>query len=264
MTSFRIFDHAAHLGFQDFRVFWTSWRMWLGTHVVRVFTTAAMWILLGRLVESEEHVRFLLIGQVVILGAQYTGWTVAAFTWDRMFIGTYPMLVASPSSLVPVMLGRTSIWLLNGIATSWVTFLILVPVFRLPVSVTQILWVPLAISLVCASSYGLAFSIGSIINWVPRLRNIAHNTASIVMMTICGVVVPVAFWPEWVQTVAFALPVTHGLSSIRLLMADEFTDEVLVGVVLEAAVGLVWLGLGALILDRTVNAARRTGAIDLI
>jgi ABC-2 type transport system permease protein len=84
------------------------------------------------------------------------------------------------------------------------------------------------------------------------------------MMTICGVVVPVAFWPEWVQTVAFALPVTHGLYSIRLLMADEFTDQVLVGVVLEAGVGLLWLGLGILTLDRTVKAARRTGAIDLI
>ena len=264
MNWLRVFRHGLFLGLQDFRIFWNSWRMWLMTHIVRVMTSAAMWVLLGRLLESEERVHFLLIGQIVIVGSQYTGWAVAAFTWDRMFIGTYPMLVAAPSSLVPVMMGRTSIWLLNGVATSMMTFVILVPLFGLPLPASGVFWIPLIIVLVCASSFGLAFCLGSLINWVPRLRNVAHNTVSMVMAAICGVVVPVAFWPGWVQSVAQILPVTHGLQSIRLLTAGGPTGDVALGAAVEVLVGLAWLGLGVLTLDRTVNLARRRGTIELI
>jgi ABC-2 type transport system permease protein len=260
----RIFGHALPLGYQDFRIFWSSGWMWLLTHVLRVMTTAAMWVLLGRLVESEDHVRFLLIGQVAIVGAQYSGWAVSAFTWDRMYIGTYPVLVAAPASLVPVMMGRTAVWMLNGVVTAWVTFAILVPLFRLPVSWSQAVWALPAIALVPLSAWGLAFALGAVINWIPRLRNIAHNSVTILMMTICGVVVPVAFWPGWVQGLASVLPVTHGLAGIRLILEDGMTADALANLALEAAVGLAWLVAGMLILDRTVDAARRSGKVDLI
>lgn len=260
----RVFGHALHLGYQDFRIFWASWRTWLLTHLVRVMTTASMWVLLGRLVESEEQVRYLLIGQVAIVGAQYSGWTVSAFTWDRLYIGTYPMLVAAPSSLVPVMMGRTAVWMLNGVLTSWVTFAILVPLFRLPVSVWQLVQIVPVIALVCASAWGLAFALGAAINWMPRFRNIAHNSVSVLLMTICGVVVPVAFWPGWVQHLASVLPVTHGLAGIRQIMAGSPMSGVLSNVAMEAAVGLAWLVAGMLVLDRTVDAARKSGKVDLI
>jgi ABC-2 type transport system permease protein len=83
------------------------------------------------------------------------------------------------------------------------------------------------------------------------------------MTAICGVVVPVAFWPSWVQALAAVLPVTHGLSATRLMLAGGRPADVAVGFLLEAAVGACWLVLGVLTLDRTVHAARRTGAIEL-
>ena len=177
MNSLRIFRYGLVLGFQDFKVFWSSWRMWFMTHIVRVTTSAITLILLGRLLKSEEVVHFILIGQIVMVGPQYVGWTVAAFTWDRMFRGTYPMLIAAPTSLVPVMLGRTAIWLLNGIATSLVTLAVLVPIFGIPISPFYVLPILLIIVLLCASSYGLAFCLGSLVNWVPRLRNVVHMSS---------------------------------------------------------------------------------------
>ncbi len=264
MSWLRVLRHGLLLGREDFRVFWSSWRVWLMTHILRVTTSAAMWVLLGRLLDSQDLVHYLLVGQIVIAGPQQAGWAVAAFTWDRMFIGTYPMLVAAPMSLVPAFMGRTSIWLLNGIATSLMMLIVLVPLFGLRLSPAAVVGIPAIIALVCASSYALAFCIGTLINWAPRLRNVAHNTASLIMAAICGVVVPVTFWPGWVESVAKVLPVTHGLKSIRLLVAGAPVAEIAVGAALEALVGLCWLSLGIVTLDRTVNVARRTGAIDIL
>jgi ABC-2 type transport system permease protein len=262
-VTLRIIGGGLTVGISDFRTFWRNWRVWLMAHIMRVTTSAAMWILLGRLLDSEELVAFLLIGQIAIVGPQFAGWAVQAFTWDRMFIGTYPLLIAAPSSLVPIMLGRTLVWLLNGIATAFVTLLVLVPVFALPVTPAQLaLWLT-ALILICASSYGLAFCLGSLINWIPRSRNVLQNISVIIMTAICGVVVPVAFWPPWVQALAAVLPVTHGLSAIRLMLAGGRPADVAVGFLLEAAVGAGWLAVGVLTLDRTVHAARRTGAIEL-
>jgi ABC-2 type transport system permease protein len=264
MNWMRVFRYGLFLGFQDFKTFWKNWRVWVMTHLLRVATSAIMWVLLGRVTGSEEGVYFLLVGQIVIAGPQYVGWTVAAFTWDRMFIGTYPMLVAAPCSLVPAMVGRTSIWLLNGIATSLITLAVLAPLFDLPLSLSAIVWLPVLIVVVCVSFYGLAFCLGSLVNWVPQLRNIVHNTTSLLITTFCGVVVPVAFWPNWVERLAQILPVTHGLEAIRLLIRDAPAREIAWGTGLEIFVGLAWFAVGILTLDRTVNLARRRGTIDLV
>lgn len=260
----RVCGWGLRLGFQDFQNFWKNWRIWVMTHVLRATTSAATLVLLGRLLGSDEQLYFLLIGQIVIVGPQYVGWTVAAFTWDRMFVGTYPMLVAAPTSLVPAMIGRTSIWLINGVVTSLITFLILGPIFGLSVPMVGLLLAPAIIAVVCVSYYGLSFFIGSVVNWVPQLRNIAHNSVTTVLTAICGAVVPLAFWPSWVERIAGVLPVTHGLRSIRLVMAGVVNEDVAWGIAFEVLIGLIWLALGIMTLDRTNHMARRNGSLDLI
>ena len=264
MNALRIYRLGLHVGFQDFQNFWKNWKIWISTHVLRVTTGAATWVLLGKLIGSEERLYFLLIGQVVIVGPQYVGWTVPAFTWDRLFSGTYPLLVAAPVSLVPAMMGRTSIWLLNGIVTSLVTLITLFPIFGLSVPVSGFFWLPLLIVIVCASYYGFMFFVGTLVNWIPQTRNVIHNSVSTVVVAVCGAVVPVTFWPVWVQYIAQVLPITHGLESIRLFLSDGPSTEVVMKAGLEIVIGLVWLALGILSLDRTVSAARRKGNVELI
>ena len=261
MKALAVFRLAFWLGVHDFRVFWGTWKMWVFTWVLRVTTAAAMWVLLGRLLGSEERVRFLLIGQAVIVGPQAAGWVAAASSWDRT-AGTYPLLVIAPSSLVPPMLGRTSVWILNGIASSLSTFLILGPLFGLQMPVRALLLLPILIAVVCCSFYGLNLFLGSLVVRVPSLRNLVHNVASIVTMAIGGVVVPVTFWPEPVQLVANILPVTHGLASIRLLLDGGPAIAVARGALIEALIGAVWLAIGVLTIDVMAEAGRRDGSIE--
>ena len=263
MSFMRVFRAGFSVGRCDIAVFWWNWKLWLTTWLLRIVTSAATWILLGRLIGSEDRVFYLLIGNAVVVGPQAAGWVVASSTWDR-FEGTYPMLVVSPSSLAYAMMGRTSIWLINGILTSLTTFIILIALFRLPLPIPNALFAPLIVAIVCASAYGFSLFIGSIVIRIPQTRNIAHNLATILMMAFCGVSVPVSFWPTWIQRIVSVMPVTHGLQAMRLLFNGGPLTSIVQGVAAELALGLAWLVLGVMSMDYMANRGRRDGSIEFV
>jgi ABC-2 type transport system permease protein len=263
MSFARVFRAGFSVGRRDIAVFWWNWKLWLTTWLLRIVTSAATWILLGRLIGSEDRVFYLLIGNAVIVGPQAAGWVVASSTWDR-FEGTYPMLVISPARLAHAMMGRTSIWLINGILTSLATFVILIALFRLPLTLPGALFAPLIVAVICASAYGFSLFIGSIVIRIPQTRNIAHNLATTLMMAFCGVSVPVNFWPLWIQRIVSVMPVTHGLAAMRLLFSDGSATAIVQGVAAEAALGLGWLALGMMAMDYMANRGRRDGSIEFV
>jgi ABC-2 type transport system permease protein len=262
VSAVRVFRHGMSVGFCDLRVFWDTPKMWLLTWIVRVVTMASMWVLIGRLLDSPELVYFLLVGQAVFAGPQATGWVVASSVWDR-FDGTYPHLVISPMSLVPSLMGRSSIWPLNGVATSLVCFCVLIPLFGMQVPWTALLTVPLLMVVICASAFGFYLFLGAWVVHRPQLRNITHNAASVILVAICGAVVPLTFWPGPVQTLAQVLPVTHGLAAMRAALDGSFALAHAGTVLLEVLVGACWLVLAVLVIDRMADRGRRDGSIEL-
>jgi ABC-2 type transport system permease protein len=257
----RVFAYGLLVGRQDFGIFW-NWKTWLAGWMFRVFCSAVAWILLGEVLGSRDTLNYLLIGHAVLLGATAPG-ALAAATWDR-YDGTYPLLVAAPSSLVPAIVGRASIWLLNGIATSLACFAVLAGLFGLPLSLPGVLLVPFLVAIVCASAFCLHTFLAALIVRAPQLRNILNGIAATCLVAFCGASVPVSFWPGWIGAIAGVMPTTHGLYSIRLLLNHGAPLEIFQGVALEALIGLVWLTLGVLTMDRFAAAGRADGSIELV
>ena len=80
----------------------------------------------------------------------------------------------------------------------------------------------------------------------------------------CGVSVPLSFWPDSVQLIVQFLPVTHGLQAIRLVLDGASAGAVLEQAALEAAVGLGWLVVAIITMDRMANAGRADGSIEFV
>jgi ABC-2 type transport system permease protein len=93
-------------------------------------------------------------------------------------------------------------------------------------------------------------------------RNVAGNLAHLSLMVLCGVQVPVTFWPGWVQAVAGVLPVNHGLAGLRTLLAGGPWPDVGRGLALELLVGLGWLVVAAVTFRRFAEHGRRDGSIE--
>ena len=112
--------------------------------------------------------------------------------------------------------------------------------------------------------YCLFLFLGSLTLRVPKLRNVVYGVATTLLMAICGVSVPVAFWPSWVRSIAEVLPVTHGLQSVRLLLGHGAGIDVLHGVVFEAFIAVLWLCLAVWSMDRMADAGRANGSIEFV
>jgi ABC-2 type transport system permease protein len=260
MSALRIFGQGLRLGMADFARTWT-WKSWLWGWMVRILTNAAMWVLLGKLLNSPEKLEYLLIGNGVMAGPQATAWAIGALQADRMD-GTYPLQVVAPTSLLPALVGRTSIWMFNGLATVIMTFAVLALAFGLTLPLDVALPLLPALMLICLTSYGFMLFLGAVATRAPMVRNAVMGASLALIMALCGVAVPVSFWPEPVQAIAMVLPVTHGLEAVRLLFAHGPAQAVALELALEALVGAGWLTLALLSVDRMAAAGRRDGSIE--
>ncbi|WP_367135431.1 hypothetical protein [Saccharothrix sp. HUAS TT1] len=81
-------------------------------------------------------------------------------------------------------------------------------------------------------------------------------------MTFSGVNVPTSFWPGWLRAVTSALPMTHGLSAIRVFVAEGPVSAVLAQLALEVCVGAAWFAVAAVSFNRMVRRGRRDGTIE--
>lgn len=236
-----------------------TWTLgWLGRIVAQVIFYA----LIGNLLGSPERVRYLYIGAAVVATAMESLLVISTTTRER-HSGTLPLLVASPTRLWPVFLGRSVQWLPSGVATATVALFVIGPWFGVRFTLGTGFAAFGVLLLVAITTYGYGLALAALVLRYMRLRNWATNLSYTVMMLICGVAVPLTFWPAWVQWAAQIFPLTHTLEAIRLLENGTSDAGVLLphlGMSLLSA--LVWYAIGAILLERLAATGRRDGTIE--
>lgn len=260
-TTWRIVRVSTRNAWADFAAAFTplSWTLgWLGRIVAQVIFYA----LIGSLLGSEEQVRYLYIGAAVLATAMETLLVVTTSTRER-YSGTLPLLVASPAALWPVFLGRSVQWLPSGVATATVALFVIGPAFGVTFTLGNGLAAFGAVVLVAVTTYGYAMALAALVLRHMRLRNWATNLSYIVMMLVCGVTVPLTFWPVWMQVMGYAFPLTHALDAVRHLEDGSATaGQVLGDIALALLVSLGWYVIGAFSLERLAASGRRDGSIE--
>ena len=169
-----------------------------------------------------------------------------------------------PGSLVPAVMGRTSIWFAAGTATSLLTFIVLGVLFDLALPWPDTIFVVPLVILTCASTYCLTLFLGCLVTRQPRIRNLVLGLWNTGVKAFCGVVVPISFWPDSVQTIVRFVPITHGLQAIRLLLDEASATAILSEAALEVAVGVIWVAIAIIVMDRMANAGRKDGSIEFL
>jgi ABC-2 type transport system permease protein len=237
----------------------TSWTLgWLG----RIIAQVVFYALIGSLLGSPDRIRYLFIGSAVLATAMEALLVVSTTTRER-YSGTLPLLVAAPTRLWPVFLGRSVQWLPSGVATASVALFVVGHAFGVSFTLVDGFAAFGVLLLVAITTYGYGLALAAVVLRFMQLRNWATNLSYTVMMLVCGVMVPLTFWPAWVQWVAQIFPLTRTLEVIRLLEKGSYTArEVLVHLGLSLLVALVWYVIGALLLERLVATGRRDGTIE--
>jgi ABC-2 type transport system permease protein len=115
---------------------------------------------------------------------------------------------------------------------------------------------------VAVTTYCFGLFLAALVLRAMEWRNIISNVAYLTMMAICGVMAPVSFWPSWVQGVAQALPLTHGLRAVRRVAADGVGSPIVLDCLLAIGIAALWLALAAGALRWLAEQGRRDGSIE--
>lgn len=260
MTTLRVLRYAFVAGMRDYAVIYT-WKSWLAGWYLRIVAQVAFFALIGDLLDSEAKTEFLLVGNAIVVAASEGIWALNVALWERQ-AGTLPLLLASPTTPVLVFASRGSYMVADGLAASLGALFLVGPLFGISFPWPEVLLVVPLTLLVGLSSYFVGtFLAGLIIRW--REGNIViANVGIVVVMTLCGVNVPLSFYPEPVEWVSQVLPLTHGLLAIRGVLDGAGTALVLRETALESVVALGWLALCIATFGRFVSRGRVDGSLE--
>lgn len=260
VDSLRVLRHASAFAITELGAVY-SWQSWLFGWVGRVIMQVIFYALIGVLLEDPSAVQFLLIGNVTLIAASMGTFAIQSTQWER-YAGTFPLLVAAPSRIVWVYLGRSVEWFADGLATSLIALAVCAPIFDVPITLSEGLRVVPILLAIIVATYGLGTFLGAVVMRNPDTRNVVMNVNTFVMAIVTGANVPVEFFPEPVQALAQVFPLTHGLEAVRAVVGGAKLDEVGAEVGLTLLVGLAWAALAAVTFERFAESGRRDGSID--
>lgn len=256
----RVLGHAAVSGFRDTLGSVYTWWSWSFGLVGRLLAQVAFFAMLGRLLGTQAQIEFLLVGNAVAVAAA-SGLTVTTATVGERWNGTLPLLVASPSNPLVVLMGRGASFVGNGLATSIAAIAIVAPLFDVSLHWARYPALVALLILVTLCTYMLATFLAGVILRTPSIQRTVANVGRLVLMAFCGVNIPRSFFPDPVQWVSACLPLTHGLDAVRELYGTARPDVVLGYAALEAVVLVGWLALSLLTFSRMADAGRKDGSI---
>lgn len=256
----RSIRYALLSGWHDYAAVYT-WQLWLGGWFVRALAQVSFFALIGRLLKSEQQATdFLLIGNAIVLTAMQALLAVHVISWERV-TGTLPLHAVSPTNPVLILASRGLYLIVDGSASALGALFLLAPVFNVPLPWPRaLLVIPLTV-LVAASSYSLGVFLGLIGLVYRSTINVLVNFGQIAIMTLCGVDVALNDLPGAVRWISEFLPLTHGLLAIHDVLANHGAG-VAGQALLEAAVGIGWLGVCLVSFRWFVRRARRKGTLE--
>lgn len=255
----RVVAWAARAGWAE-RVALFTPTTWVFGWVLRLLTQVVFFALIGVLLGSVERVHFLLVGNVAAVVGLGT-LAVGVDATDERYHGTLPLLVAAPTSPVLVLSGKTVLWTAESVITGTIALVTLSPLFGLSLSLTEVARAVPVLLAIAAGVYGLGMFMASLLFRAVQIGNTIFNLTFWSMAAICGVNVPVGFFPEPVQAVAYALPLTHGLLALRGVLGVSDVDVGL-EVLRELGVGAAWLLLALAGFRWLAEGGRRDGTLD--
>ena len=248
-----------------------SYRLSLVLGMGGTVLSVAIFYYLGRLLQVRgsphllpyggEYFPFVLIG---VAFSRYLGTALAAFSStirSGQMMGTLEAILVTPTRLSTVLLA-SSLWPFLATTGSVFAYLLIgVLFFGADLGKANLAGAMaiLALTVVAFGGLGLvsagfimAFKRGDPVNFVIQ-------SASIL---IGGVYYPVTVLPDWLQSLAEWLPITHALRGMRLtLLQGEGLSDLLVELTALALFGLALVPIGILVFGLAIRKAKRDGTL---
>jgi ABC-2 type transport system permease protein len=240
---------------------WLNWPGVIGNIVARPMLNVAMYSLVGRFAGHPEAAQRYVLGMALYSIAEIvTGGVIQTFAYERTF-GTLPLIYCSPASRWWSYAARAGMHYPNALICFALSVAFGAVFLGFDYSRTNWPLLGASVIVVTLSSTAYALLVGNIAllyrNWTA-----IYSFAGSALLLLTGVLIPLTVLPAPLQTVALALPLTHGLDAFRAAFAGSdlsiAADALRGELVLAAAYGAI----GFASFRWIEETARRTGMIE--
>lgn len=258
MTSLRIFVLG---GLTSYRALFTWLSPWIliPTFVVEPVFQVIFFAFVGRQAGINDD-RFFLIGNAVQFAAIPCLFAMSNTIGGERYAQTLELLLASPARRAPLFLGRALPVIVNGFGSSVIA--LVVGAAALQVGLPPRTWLPLA-AVIAVSAFactGLGLVTAAVALRVRETAVLA-NIVFGVLLIFCGTNVALTALPGWMATVGRWLPLTHGIEAARQVASGDPLSAVARLVGQEAAVGLLYVAIGTMLLRFFEAESRRRATL---
>ncbi len=216
---------------------------------------------LGRYALGGEDDAFFIVGnavQVCAMSAVY-GMTMAVAN-ERQF-GTLGPLLASPANRMAVFLGRGVPVLANGLLVSTFGFIVGAVFLGFRPAAGSVPALALIVIVTTCSCTAFGMLLGSIGLYGKDFFFFA-NLAYYILLLFCGVNVPLAVLPGWMQAIGRCLPLTHGIMAARRVADGASLSSVSGLVATELGIGIAYAAAGFMLFRVLERESRRLAVLD--
>jgi ABC-2 type transport system permease protein len=163
--------------------------------------------------------------------------------------GTFNLLLTAPVSLLAIVLGKALAGFIYGIILSLAYTVIMIPFSPLPN--LPLFFVGILFSSFTFSAFGLLLS--APFRDIPQAMPPA-TVVRIAMIFISGVFIPLLAMPTLLRVVAYALPLTYSVDSLRQAMSGSINTQMfLIDLGAQVLFSLVFLAVTVQVLKKTTE-----------
>jgi ABC-2 type transport system permease protein len=163
--------------------------------------------------------------------------------------GTFNLLLTAPISLFAIVLGKALAGFIYGVILSLAYTVIMIPFSPLPNLL--LFFVGILFSSFTFSAFGLLLS--APFRDIPQAMPPA-TVVRIAMIFISGVFIPIVAMPTFLQSVAYALPLTYSVDSLRQAMSGSINTQMfLIDLGAQVLFSLVFLAVTVQVLKKTTE-----------
>ena len=207
---------------------------------------------------TDRSPAYFAIGNAVQVSALAGVFGMTMAIANERWFGTLPAILATPANRVALFAGRFMPFVLNGLLVSLYAFGLGVVFLGVRLAPGSLAVVGLALLVTVFSCTAIGSLQGAI---SLRLRDglFGANLVTMSILLFCGVNIPLAELPGWMQVIGNLLPFTHGLEAVRQAADGAGFAQVGGLIVIEALIGIAY-AVGAFALFVYLERSARANA----
>ena len=257
----RLFFQGALLSYVAL-VRWLSPMTYLASKVLMPLAQILFFSFLGMYATGQANASFYVIGNSIQLAAVSGIFGVTMSIGGDRWEGTLPYLFGTPANRMAMFVGRAFFHVLDGMVGVVLALMWGVLLLGLDLSHANPLALGLTILVATFSTSGMGLLLGCI-SLITLNVMFINNTVYFSLLVFSGANLPLSTLPAWMQSVAWALPLTRSIAAARQIIAGASLAEVAPMLWMEALIGAIYILVGYFLFRWFEREAKRRGTLDI-